>query len=319
MPRYRSEQKLVEKMLAGDTAALSRLITLIENKSDPGRACLKKIDTMPGQAHILGITGPPGAGKSTILNRVIKSLRQLDRKVAVMAIDPSSPFSGGALFGDRIRMQEHAGDRNVFIRSIGTRGKLGGLSVTAFEIIKILEVFGFDKIIIETVGVGQSELDIMRIADTTAVVLVPESGDYIQTMKAGIMEIGDIYVVNKCDRKGAMNLSVELRNMLSPKEQNQNDGGDIPVLLTDALSGQGIMEFLNHVESHYERQKKNGYILRNRKARKEQELMELLKSRLISLLDENVKSRELQQIFKDVKNNQMNVYDAADLIISKIL
>lgn len=312
------EKELVQKMLTGDTLSLSRLITLIENRKAIGQTFLKDIDTIPGNAHILGITGPPGAGKSTILNGVIKLLRQLDNKVAVIAIDPSSPFSGGALFGDRIRMQEHTGDEDVFIRSMGTRGKHGGLSIAVYEIIKILDVFGFDKVIIETVGVGQSELDIMSVADTVAVVLVPESGDYIQTMKAGITEIGDIYVINKSDRKGAVNLSVEMRNILSMKDHDQTDR-NTPVLLTDALSGEGISDLLDHIESHYENLKKSGLIHKKRIIRKEKELMELLKSRVVLQLHEKLKSEDLQRILTDARNNRISIYDAADLIISKVI
>ncbi len=198
-------------MLSGDRLALARLITRVENRM-PGLAeIMRSIQPRLGRAHVLGVTGPPGAGKSTLVDRLTARLRAEGASVGVIAVDPSSPFTGGAVLGDRIRMQAHTLDPGVFIRSMATRGSLGGLAAATGDVIKLMDAFGFPWILIETVGVGQTELDIVRQADTTVVILVPESGDSVQAMKAGLMEVADIFVVNKADRDGAHALMAELR------------------------------------------------------------------------------------------------------------
>lgn len=203
-----------ERVRSGDIRATARLISLIE-REDPSRlAVLKALHAYGGRAHVVGITGPPGAGKSTLTDKIIGVLRQRGRKVAVLAVDPSSPFTGGAILGDRIRMQRHATDEGVYIRSLATRGHLGGLSRAAGEAVRVLDAAGYDDIIIETVGVGQSEVDIVRIADTVVLVSVPGLGDDIQAIKAGVMEIGDVFCVNKADKDGAERVIREIRVML---------------------------------------------------------------------------------------------------------
>jgi len=217
---------------------LSRLISLAENQDPSVPEELAGIFGKIGRAKVVGITGPPGAGKSSLTSGLIRNLRKKGLKVAVVAVDPVSPFTGGALLGDRIRLVDHFNDPNVFIRSLSTRGKLGGLSLATRQVVHLLDAFGFDFVLIETVGVGQSEVDIRKIADVTAVVLVPEWGDAIQTLKAGLLEIGDVFVVNKSDREGADKLATELKNMLHFSKRD-----DISVLLTSTLQPDTVEKF----------------------------------------------------------------------------
>ena len=206
-------QELAQQLLAKDPRALARLITLVENREPNIEKAIAAIYPHTGNAHLLGITGPPGAGKSTLTDKLIRVARSQGKKVGIVCIDPSSPFSGGAILGDRIRMQEHAADNDVFIRSIGTRGGQGGLSRSTQEVAMLLDAAGYDLVILETAGVGQTELGILEVAQSIVVVLVPESGDDIQMMKAGILEIADLLVVNKCDRQGSDHIVKELRAM----------------------------------------------------------------------------------------------------------
>src|SRR5262245_34692501 len=209
--RAPSVLRLARRMLDGDRLALARLITRVENRTPDVPGIMRAVHARGGRAYVLGMTGPPGAGKSTLVDRLTTLLRSEGNSVGIIAVDPSSPFSGGAVLGDRIRMQTHTLDPDVFIRSMATRGSLGGLAGATGDVIRLLDAFGFAWIIIETVGVGQTELDIIRQADTTVVALVPESGDSIQAMKAGLMEVADVFVVNKADRPGAHALMAELR------------------------------------------------------------------------------------------------------------
>lgn len=205
---------LLERFRAGERPALARAISIVENERTGFEALLESLHTATGQAHRIGVTGPPGAGKSTLTAALVAHYRARDETVAVVAVDPTSPYTGGALLGDRIRMNDVALDEGVFIRSMATRGSLGGLALSTKEVVDVMDAFGFDRVIVETVGVGQSELDIAGAADSTAVVLVPESGDAIQAMKAGLMEAADLFVVNKADRPGSMRLAKELETML---------------------------------------------------------------------------------------------------------
>lgn len=240
-------ENLLKKALNGDIRSIARIISLIENDTPSKDELLKRIYPLSGKAIVIGITGSPGAGKSTLTDKVIESFRRRDMRVAVIAIDPSSPFSGGAILADRIRMQRHTGDPGVYIRSMGTRGSLGGLSRGAKESLILLDACGYDVIIIETVGVGQSEVDIIKIADTVCVVLVPGMGDDIQIMKAGIMEIANVFAVNKADKPGVDRVAAEVRLML---DLVKNGEWTPPVHLTIAEDGTGIEELVNSFIAH---------------------------------------------------------------------
>jgi LAO/AO transport system kinase len=238
---------LVERMLAGDRVALAKLMSRAENEAADLPAILARIAPRGGRAYTVGITGPPGAGKSTLVDCLVDKLRVAQATVGVIAVDPSSPFSGGAVLGDRIRMQSHCLDPEVFIRSLSTRGRRGGLARATRQMVRLLDAFGKDTILIETVGVGQTELDIMEVAQTVIVVLVPEAGDTIQVMKAGLLEIAHIFVVNKADREGAFRMKAELEQMLHLRPAAS---WAVPVLLTEANRDQGIVELMEAIQAH---------------------------------------------------------------------
>ncbi|MBI5663161.1 MULTISPECIES: methylmalonyl Co-A mutase-associated GTPase MeaB [Ignavibacterium] len=243
------DNSLIEKLLSGDRRAVARAISLIESDNSLTSEYLKKLYNKVGSAYRIGITGPPGAGKSTITNQLTKLYRKQNKKVGIIAVDPTSPFTGGALLGDRVRMTDVGMDQGVFIRSMATRGSLGGLSKKAIDAADILDASGFDIVILETVGVGQSELDIAQAADTTIVVLVPESGDSVQAMKAGLMEIADLFVLNKCDRPGSQQAYTALQTILMIKEHDENTW--LPkIIKTVASENKGIDEIADEIEKH---------------------------------------------------------------------
>lgn len=239
---------ILQQLYSGDKRALARCITLVENEW-PGYEQLLKQLNFTRSTPVIGITGPPGAGKSTLIGALAGYITSLGKKLAIIAVDPSSPFNRGALMGDRLRMSEHYLNPNIFIRSMASRGSLGGLAPKIFEVADIIKASGFDYIIIETVGVGQSEVEIAALADTTVLALVPEAGDDIQTIKSGVMEIADVYVLNKADRDGA---STFVKNLTILAHTNARDGWEAPVIKTVATKNEGLVELLDAIEKHHQ-------------------------------------------------------------------
>jgi len=272
-------EKLLERYFAGDRRALARLITYVENDFRHSAEFLDKIYKHVGHAYRIGITGPPGAGKSTLVDQLTKLYRKNQKTVGIIAVDPTSPFTGGALLGDRIRMTDLSTDAGVFIRSMATRGSLGGLSQRAQEAADLLDAFGYDIVLLETVGVGQSELDIVEAADSTIVVLVPESGDSIQAMKAGLMEIADIFVLNKADRQGADRFLLELQSIIRFGEEKKT--WQPPVVTTIANNGEGIAELYQELERHLQFQNRTELSVIKKKNRIENYVRQIIKEKLL--------------------------------------
>jgi LAO/AO transport system kinase len=322
MPRDARVTALVERMRAGDRLALARLITQVENGTAAVPDIMKAVHGTGGDAHVVGITGPPGAGKSTLVDRLTAVLRGRGQTVGVVAVDPSSPFSGGAVLGDRIRMQGHALDPGVFIRSMATRGAFGGVARATGNVIKLLAAFPFDWVLIETVGVGQTELDVMRLADTTVVVLVPESGDAVQAMKAGLMEAADVFVVNKADRAGAPALMAELKFAVhlqhaSPTGRRDVDW-EVPVLSAEAQAGVGVTELLDAVVAHRRALEEAGALQARRRARRRDEFRALLVERLTAKVDERLRQGDLAPTFDAVAEGRTDPYTAAEAVLGVI-
>jgi LAO/AO transport system kinase len=309
-------KNLISKMLEGDRLALSRLISVVESRKYSTTKILKEINPHTGNSYLIGITGPPGAGKSTLISCIVKSYSNQGKKIGILAVDPTSPFSGGAVLGDRIRMQEHTQDKNVFIRSLGSRGSHGGMSRSTSELIKIYDAFGMELIIIETVGVGQTELDVIGIADTVIVVLVPEAGDAIQTMKAGLMEIADIFVVNKADREGANNLSRDIHTMIG---KNQYSGSwDIPVLNTVATQGTGVGELLCEIEKHREHQIKNHILEQKHEKKREYEFVHTLRELFEDKISREIKNPEFSELILKVRKGDLDPYEGAEQLFNNL-
>ncbi|HXC51750.1 MAG TPA: methylmalonyl Co-A mutase-associated GTPase MeaB [Candidatus Limnocylindrales bacterium] len=306
----RDPQALADDMLAGDDrVALARLITVVENRMADTASVMSRVYKNCGHAFTIGITGPPGAGKSTITSGLITHCRARGLTVGIVAIDPSSPFSGGSVLGDRIRMQKHFLDEGVFIRSLSTRGSHGGLTRAGRDIVRLMDAAGKDIIIIETVGVGQTELDIMEVADTVVVVLVPEAGDTVQVMKAGLLEIADVFVVNKADREGAIRMRTELEMMLSLKsvEDSSAPGWKTPVLMTKASLGEGIEEVLDAALRHRDFRREHPQKDRNAR-RLRAEVMEICEEEVMRRL---VASSSKNSILERVSNGSEDPYNAA--------
>lgn len=306
--------ELVERMLIGDQRALARLVSAVERQSAEVPEIMQQVTPLLGRAYCVGITGPPGAGKSTITDRLTAQARRQGKTVGIIAVDPTSPFSGGAILGDRIRMQQHDLDAGVYIRSMASRGHHGGLSRTAKGVIKLLDAFGKNLIIVETVGVGQTELDVVAAADTTILILVPESGDAIQTIKAGIMEIADLFVINKADRDGAERLQRDLQMMLHVR--HTSDGWCPSVLSTQAHKDIGIVELYEAIATHRGKLSETGQLAARRQQNRRQELLDLLQQQLMARLTAQFENGETHSdLLEQVEAGVVDPYTAAQQLL----
>ena len=307
---------LLKNLLNGDKRAIAQAISAVENGS--ADSLLEHIFPHTGRAYHVGITGPPGAGKSTLVNEIAKQLLAGNSRIGIIAVDPTSPFSGGALLGDRVRMNDLALNEKVFIRSMASRGSLGGLAKTTKDAALVMDAAGMDYILIETIGVGQVELDIAQVCDTTVVVLVPESGDSIQAMKAGLLEIADIMVVNKGDREGCERLLMELKFAFEMREQRS--GWDYPILKTIATEDQGIGELVAAIRAHSEYLMNSGRLADERKAKLLLRVHELIEARIRErLLKNTIRDGELVKVVDKIYKRQLNPYRVASRITEEFI
>jgi len=308
--------RVIEKALGGDPRSIARLITAVESEADRSRKIMQRVYPHTGKAHLIGVTGSPGAGKSTFLDKLISAMMAAGQSVGVIAVDPSSPFTGGAVLGDRLRMQRHSLDPGVFIRSMGSRGSLGGLSRGTYEAALILDACGKDVVLIETVGVGQSEIDIVKIADTVALLLVPGMGDDIQIMKAGIMEIADVFIVNKADRDGTERIVREVNIMLDL--QSGKDWRP-PVIPTIAESGEGVDLAARSLSDHrlYLASSPEGE--RRKRRRHRLEVEEIVKREIAKIAETSWEDRISAGILEDLEYRRTDPYTVADDLLSKVL
>jgi len=308
---------LAERLLAGDPRAIARAISLVENETPAATDLLRTIFPHTGRAYLIGVTGPPGAGKSTLVDRMTQQLRARGKTVGIIAVDPTSPFSGGAILGDRVRMQAHAGDPGVFIRSMATRGHLGGLARATYEVALVLDASGKDIVLIETVGVGQDEVDVVRAADVSVVTLVPGAGDEVQALKAGIMEIADLFVVNKVDREGADRTVASIESLLA-LESYAPEAWRPPILRTQATSGAGVPELLDAIERFRARPSQDGDA--RRRVRSEFRLRELLADRFLEYVSREVlRDGEFEALLKRIAGRAVDPYSAANEIVERTL
>ncbi len=322
MPRADAVPDLVDRARRGDPRAVARLVTLVEDGSpllpELAAALGRTADGASAGPHVVGLTGAPGVGKSTLTNALVSAYRARGLRVGVLAVDPSSPFSGGALLGDRVRMQEHATDADVFIRSMASRGRLGGLAAATPQAVRVLAGAGFDVVLVETVGVGQSEVDVAAAADTVVVVVAPGMGDGVQAAKAGILEIGDVYVVNKADRDGAETTARELRQMVRLGHQVEpvsepQDGArwDRPVLRTVAPDGTGVPELVEAIDAHLDWAVRTGALVQRRRRRAAGEIAALALARLRAGIETVDRGDRLETLAERVRTGELDPYRAA--------
>jgi LAO/AO transport system kinase len=308
---------LFERARGGDRAALARLLSFIERGGAEARAISRLVAPHVGGAYVVGITGAPGAGKSTLTASVIAALRGRGERVAVLAIDPSSPFTGGAILGDRVRMQDHATDSGVFIRSMATRGHLGGLSVATSEAIRLLDAVGHPWVLVETVGVGQVEVEIVGKADTTIVVVNPGWGDAVQANKAGLMEVADVFAINKADRDGTDQTKRDLQQMLELTEFAEGDWRP-PIVPTIGTTGQGVEELLSEVAAHRDHATASGQLAHRRRIRRREELREIIERRLEQRARELSQGAHWDDVESRVVNGSLDPWSAADDLLGGI-
>jgi LAO/AO transport system kinase len=306
-----------KKLLAGDKRALARAITVVEAGGKQATDLVKELYNHSGKAHIIGVTGSPGVGKSTLVDALVTEARKEGKKVAVLAVDPSSPFTGGAILGDRIRMQDHTLDKDVYIRSMANRGHTGGVSLATYDAIRMLEAFGFDVVIIETVGVGQSELAIAQTADTTVLVLMPGSGDDIQAIKSGIMEIGDIFVVNKGDLPGANKSATEI--IASLELAHHPTSWCPPVLVAISETGDGVDKIWQAIKDHNAFLNESDQLTKRRKGKVKTELAEMVAEIARTNLEYSLESsEEIKEALSNVVARKLDPHSAAETIIRKL-
>ena len=309
---------IVEGVLSGSRLALSRGITYVENEYDEAVDIMRKLYPHTGNAYVIGITGPPGAGKSTLTDKLAKEYRKQGKLVGIIAVDPTSPYTGGAILGDRIRMMDLSMDEGVFIRSMATRGSLGGLSQKTADVVKLMDAYGMDVIIIETVGVGQSEVDIVKTADTTMVVLVPGLGDDIQAIKAGILEIGDLFTINKADREGVDKLNIEIEMML---ELNPKGVAWRPTInRTMAEKSEGVAAVVQSIEDHAAYMRESGEINTRRAERLKSELFAMLNDQINRYIAKKVMGSEgFEATMTKMQNREIDPYTVVNQIVSTVL
>jgi LAO/AO transport system kinase len=313
----RTAADLTERLLEGDRRALARAISLVENDDPEGWALVREVYPKTGNARIVGFTGPPGVGKSTLIGRLIENARARDRQIAVLSIDPSSPFTHGALLGDRIRLADHFLDRGVFIRSMASRGSLGGLSEATLQAALLMDASGKDDVFLETVGVGQAEVDIIDHADTVVLVLMPGSGDSIQALKAGVMEIPDVIVVNKSDHPLTDTMVREIRGVLSLGPQ---EGWRVPILKTEASRGEGIEELAQKIEEHHAFIREQGTLAERRRRNLMNEVLALATARLRRRLEAQVRDDEsVQELLDEVVARRLDPASAAARLLEREL
>ena len=306
-------QPLVDQLRAGDLRALARAISTVENRTAGWSELLKTLFPHSGQARILGLTGPPGAGKSTLVDQLARHYRKENRTVGIIAVDPTSPYTGGAILGDRIRMQEHFSDPGIYIRSMATRGSLGGLARTTADVATVLDASGRDLVMIETVGVGQDEVDIVRLANVTIVILVPGMGDDVQTIKAGIMEIADIFVINKSDREGAERVEREIRALQSLAIRTDN--WTPPIVKTVASEGAGITELAAAIRDYESYLQKDGLLLRHNVQNWQDRLVEMLRDALLDQARERLGAGGLARYATEIAEHKRDPYSLVEEIV----
>ena len=318
--------ELSDAALGGDRLALARLLTAVENRTEVAEAALRRLYSTAGRAHLVGITGPPGSGKSTLVAALIAEIRKVGRTVAVIAVDPSSPITGGALLGDRVRMQAYAGDDDVFIRSMAARGHAGGLAATSTAAAAVLDAAGFDMILIETVGTGQSEVEVAAAADTTVVLEAPEMGDEVQAIKAGLLEVADLVVVNKGDKPGAQRTAAQLRAMLVATAPRGEDASGAParprpkrpeVMITTAATGDGVPELLAALDRH-SASGREGVSTAARLARAEAQVWAIVAERLRRRLHDSVHVTGTEAVLAEVAEHRLDPYTAADRLLKDV-
>jgi LAO/AO transport system kinase len=308
-------EEAIERALSGDARALARLVSLVENGAPELRAVMKALAPLTGRARVLGLTGAPGVGKSTVTAALVSAYRERGLRVGVLAVDPTSPFSGGALLGDRVRMQDHATDPGVFIRSMASRGHLGGLSAATPQALRVLDAAGLDVVLIETVGVGQAEVEIASLADTTLVLVAPGMGDAIQAAKAGILEAGDIFVVNKHDRPGAQETVRDLRTMIAMAQRGAGDWKP-PIVTTIATAGEGIADLATALDAHWSWLDSSGERDRRRRARAKEEVAAIAVAALRQRVGGLPGDSRLDALAARVAAGELDPYSAADELVA---